>query len=451
MTTSERRARRLRLWSSLGAIALLGAALGLLSAAAPAKTPAAAPGKVPAAARSTAPVELVETRPIETAIGNPEVAEVLPAWLALIDGAKHTIDLEQFYLSTWPGEPMDPILASLGQAAKRGVKLRLILDARMYRTYPRAADSLAGVPGWQVRLVDFGRITGGVQHSKFFLVDGEIAYVGSQNFDWRSLKHIHELGVAIRDARVTSDFEHVFDMDWNVARAPSEPADTTKRAFVPLPFHAAGALPYRIVQAPGDTVELWPGWSPRTFIPDTTRWDLRFIERTLDAAKSEIAIQIYSYSPRARDGNTLPYDTALRSAAARGVRVKLIVPDWTVGGSGFKSIQDLAAVPNVEVKLSSVPEWSGGYIPFARVEHCKYMVVDTLVTWVGTDNWEPSYFFNARNLSVTMSNRRLAAQARAIFESSWTAPSASALDPKATYTPRTHGEQAPAGRTKYGG
>jgi phosphatidylserine/phosphatidylglycerophosphate/cardiolipin synthase-like enzyme len=448
MTKLERlasgRARR-----RMALAAALIAAAGLLGAAAPAKPPA--PAKSPEPARSLVPVQLVETRPVETAIGNPDVADVLPTWLALIGGARHTIDLEQFYLSTWPGEPMDPVLAALGAAAKRGVKIRLILDARMYKTYPRAADSLASVPGWQVRLIDFNLIGGGVQHAKFFLVDGEIAYVGSQNFDWRSLKHIHELGVAIRDARVETDFEHVFDMDWAVARAPSAPADTTKRAFTPPPFQAAGALPYRIVQAPGDTVEMWPGWSPRSFIPDTARWDLGFIRRALGAAKSEIAIQIYSYAPTARDGNALPFDAALRAAAGRGVRVRMIVPDWTVGGGGFKSILDLASVPNVEIKLSSVPEWSGGYIPFARVEHCKYMVVDTLVTWVGTDNWEPGYFFNSRNLSVTMKNRPLARQARAIFESSWKAPSASPLDPKATYTPRAHGEQAPPGRTKYGG
>jgi len=427
---------------ALGALALPCAA-ALLGAAAPAKAPAPAP--------PSAPVALVETRPIETGIGNPDVADALPTWLALIGAARHTIDLEEFYLSTWPGEPMEPVLAALGAAARRGVQIRLILDSRMYRTYPRGADSLAGASGWQVRLIDFGRISGGIQHAKFFLVDGELVYVGSQNFDWRSLKHIHELGVAIRDSRVTTDYEHVFDMDWAVGRAPSSPPDTTKFVSAPPPFHAAGELPYRIVQAPGDTVELWPGWSPKSFVPDMSRWDLSFIQRTLDAAKSEIAIQIYSYSPTARDGNRLPFDASLRAAAARGVRVKLIVPDWTIGGGGFKSIQDLAGVPNVEVKLSSLPDWSGGYIPFARVEHCKYMVVDTVMTWVGTDNWEPSYFFNARNLSVTMRNRRLAEQARKIFESSWTAPSASALDPKATYTPRPHGEQAPAGRTKYGG
>src|SRR5262249_28257724 len=149
--------------------------------------PAAAPKPTPpgAASRATAkdappalamkPVQLIETRAIETTIGNPSLPAAADAWVAVIRGAKKKIDVEEFYLSTGPGEPMEPVMAALGDAVKRGVQIRFILDARMSRTYPRGADSLSHVAGWQVRLVDYGRIAGGVQHAKFFLVDGRIS------------------------------------------------------------------------------------------------------------------------------------------------------------------------------------------------------------------------------------------------------------------------------------
>ena len=73
------------------------------------------------------------------------------------------------------------------------------------------------------------------------------------------------------------------------------------------------------------------------------------------------------------------------------------------------------------------------------------------LAWVGTANWEPSYFHGTRNVSVTMRNRPLAGQARIIFEASWQAPGAAALDPAATYPRKEHGENPPAGRKKYGG
>ena len=405
----------------------------------------------PPARAAVPPVELVETRPIETALGNPSLPSALGTWIELIEGAQRSIDLEQFYLSTWPHEPMDDVLEALGAAVKRGVRVRLLLDAGMYRTYPRAADSLAKVPGFAVRLVDFRRIAGGIQHSKYFLVDGETTFLGSQNFDWRALKHIHELGVRIRDPRVTNDFQHVFELDWEMGTPIGQVPDTTRVAHAAQVTHGPGTLPYRIVQAPGDTVLLWPSWNPRRFVPDTTLWDLDVLVRTLDRARHEVVLQVLSYSLGDRRLRDDSLDRALRRAAARGARVRLIVSDWEMGSSGLEALQQLTRVPGIEVRLSTVPEWSGGYIPFGRVEHCKYVVVDTLWTWVGTSNWSPDYFHASRNLAVTMMNRAIARDARTIFETSWLAPGAAPLAPDSTYAPKVHGEEPPAGVRKYGG
>ena len=130
--------------------------------------------------------------------------------------------------------------------------------------------------------------------------------------------------------------------------------------------------------------------------------------------------------------------------------MRVIASDWQAG-AGLAALQQLVRVPGIEVRLSTVPEWSGGYIPFARVEHCKYVVADTLVTWVGTSNWSPDYFHASRNLAVTMRNRPLARQARAVFETSWRAHGAAVLVPDSTYTAKPRGEETPPGRVRYGG
>lgn len=395
------------------------------------------------------PIELIETRPIETTLGNPALASTLETWLEMIRGARRSIDLEQFYLSTWPGEPMEAVIAELGNAAKRGVRIRLLLDARMYKTYPGTADSLAKLRNFEVRRIDIGRIAGGVQHAKFFLIDDDLVFLGSQNTDWRALKHIHELGVRIRDARVARDFRSVFEMDWAAATPAGAEPDTTEIARAVQTTRAPGILPYAIVQAPGDTVWLWPSWSPKRFVPDTTQWDRDRLIATLDGAAHEVVAQSLNYGlGRERD---LTLDEALRRAAARGVRVRLIVSDWEMGASGMRDLQALARVPNVEVRLSTIAEWSGGYIPFARVEHCKYLVADTLVTWLGTSNWEPNYFHSSRNLAVTMRNRPLASAARQVFETVWNDAGVVALNPDSTYAPKIRGEEPPPGRKKYGG
>ena len=116
----------------------------------------------------------------------------------------------------------------------------------------------------------------------------------------------------------------------------------------------------------------------------------------------------------------------------------------------MRALDSLARVPGVQVRLSSVAEWSGGYIPFARVEHCKYMVVDTLVTWVGTSNWTPSYFHTTRNVAVTLRNHPLALEARTVFETSWRANAAHPVHEGAVYPARLHGETPPPGVRKIG-
>ncbi len=420
---------------SLAAVLVVAGAAGVASAVRSADVPAP-------------PVQLVETVPVETRLGNPELPSAHDVWLEMIRGAKRTLDVEEFFLSPWPNEPMEDVLAAIGMAAKRGVQVRLILDAGMHRTYPLPADSLAKVPGIAVRLLDMGKIAGGVQHAKYFTVDGREVFLGSQNLDWRALEHIHELGVRVRDPGVTGVFQQVFDMDWEAAGAG---LDSTALAARPLAAAPSGPRSFWIAQGPRDTVRLWPSYSPWRFIPDPTRWDLERIPQLLESARGEIVVQLLTYSPEGRGRSDPTLDSALRRAARRGVKVRMVISDWEKGGSGIRALQSLAREPNVEIKLSTVPEWSGGYIPFARVEHCKYAVVDTQRVWVGTSNWEPSYFHGTRNVAVTLANRPLARQARAIFEASWRASGAVPIDPDSTYASTIHGETPPPGKKKYGG
>jgi phosphatidylserine/phosphatidylglycerophosphate/cardiolipin synthase-like enzyme len=426
---------RLGLIVAGGLAALVAAAL---AAGAATQTPANGP-----------PLELVETVPVETGLGNPKLPAAYDVWLDMIHGAKRSIAFEGFYLSDWPGEPLHPVLEALGQAGARGVAVHILLDQGMHRTYPLPADSLARLPGIEVRTIDFKRIAGGIQHAKFFIVDHEDLFLGSQNFDWRALKHIHELGVRVRDHRTAKAFEDVFNWDWFAADTTRWVQDGSR--FGPRrPGAARIAVPIPIVQSPGDTAFVWPSYSPLGFIPDSTRWDEDAVVGLIDAARHEIVVQVLTYAPEEYGEKDEALDRALRLAAGRGVDVKLLVSDWEVNGKGLDWLKRLAQVPHIEVKLSTLPEWSGGYIPFARVEHCKYMVVDSISTWVGTGNWSPGYFHSSRNLGLTIRNRPIGREARQVFETSWTAPSAAALRVDYDYPQKIRGLTPPPGEKAYG-
>ena len=86
--------------------------------------------------------ELVESVPIETNLDNPDIRNTLEVWLEMINGAKKSLDIEQFYISNKPGEPLEEVLGAIIAASERGVNVRIIVDAGMYKTYPQSVDSL---------------------------------------------------------------------------------------------------------------------------------------------------------------------------------------------------------------------------------------------------------------------------------------------------------------------
>jgi phosphatidylserine/phosphatidylglycerophosphate/cardiolipin synthase-like enzyme len=211
-----------------------------------------------------------------------------------------------------------------------------------------------------------------------------------------------------------------------------------------------GMLPLRLLLSPGDTLRVWPSFSPKGHIPDPGLWDLDQLVRLIDSAKHEVVAQVLTYGNGRGAERDSTLDEALRRAAGRGVRVRLLVSDWEADNARIGDLQRLSAVPNVEARLSSIADWSGGYIPFARVEHCKYMVVDSLWTWVGTSNWEPDYFHSSRNAALSLENRPIAYQARGIFETGWRAAASRRVTADGKYTPRIHRETPPPGKKVYG-
>ena len=408
-----------------------------------------AAGQTPAKPAVAPPVQLVETIPVESGLGDPSLPQAAPVWVEMIDGARQSLDLEHFYLSHWPSEPTGPVIDAIGRAAARGVRVRLLLDVRFQSTYPEPADSLGKLTGIELRWIDMKKISGGgIQHAKVMIVDGEQVFVGSQNLDWRALKHIHEMGVRVRNQNIASLFERVFEFDWKASAPGATPPPPGSAG--PLPRATLASFPLALVQGPGDTVRVWPSFCPRSQLPDSALWDEDQIVRLLNGAKREVVVQVltYGFGRGAERDSTL--DLALRRAAARGVHVRLLVSDWEADSPRIAELQRLTTVPNIEVRLSSVPEWSGGYVPFARVEHCKYMVVDSLRTWVGTSNWEPDYFRLSRNAALTLENRRIALQARGVFETGWKAAASRPLTAEATVARRPHGDTPPPGRKAYG-
>jgi phosphatidylserine/phosphatidylglycerophosphate/cardiolipin synthase-like enzyme len=380
------------------------------------------------------PMELVESIPIGTVLDNPGIRNTQEVWVEMIGDARRTLDIEQFYISNARGEALDTVITAIVQAAERGVSVRLIVDSKMYKTYPETADSLGNRPGISMRVIDFAKIAGGIQHAKFFIVDGRTVFLGSQNFDWRALTHIHELGFRIEDAATAAALGKVFEIDWALADKGNTLA--SEKLVQAEQLH----VPFRIPLVPGDTVHLTPTWSPRGLIPDSSLWDEPQIINLIDGARKNLRLQFLSFSATGRDRTPYPvFDDAIRRAAQRGVKVMMIVADWGKSTPSESNLKALSSVPNVQVRYSVIPEWSGGYVSYARVEHCKYVVADEDRFWLGTSNCEKSYFHASRNIGIVCANGTLTRTLEQIFSKSWNGPYVEPISPEGIYAPRKHG------------
>ena len=372
---------------------------------------------VPALAQGQ--TQLVQSIPRETTLAHPQLGLAKDVWVELIRGAQAHLDFGEFYIASAPGGAMEPVLLELERAAARGVKIRFVLSKVMLNQDPQALARLKAIKGLDLRIFDLKGVSGGIIHAKYFLVDGKEAYLGSQNFDWRALEHIHELGIRSTDARIVSRLQQVFEVDWAFALDQKLPAPTQ-----------APVLPQVLADA-----ELVA--SPAFLAPAGVRPAITALVQLIDQAHNHIQVQLLTYSPVSGKGHYWPViDQALREAAVRGVKVQLLVSDWMFKSRGLAHLKSLALIPNVEIRVASIPEASTGHIPFCRTIHSKYMLVDGGVLWLGTSNWEQDYFEASRNVEVILRQPVLVQQAGEVFTRLWTSPYAQPLDPMKAYAPR---------------
>ncbi len=388
-------------------------------------------------------VELVESWPSGTSLDHADIRDASDVWLEMIEAARVSIDLAQFYVSDAPANvrnapfnvrdaqgadaisKLGRIVAAIESAAARGVKVRGLFDAKFHRTYPETIDRLGRVTNIETRLLDLKPVTGGVLHAKYFVVDGRVTFLGSQNFDWRSLEHIQELGVRIDSAPVARAFLEAFDLDWRIAGGQKRTSDASK---------SAEAFPLRIGEGVFE-FSITPVYSPVELAPDPRLWDLPRMTALIDGAKKTVHVQLMTYRMTNRDGDYFEVlENALRRAAARGVKVQLLLADWCMRKGTIEGLQALEPLANVEVKLVTIPQSEAGFVPFARVVHAKYMAVDGRAAWIGTSNWEKDYFHASRNVGLVIEGGALPRQLDAFFLDGWNGPYAKAVDPCTTYT-----------------
>ncbi|KAM8948455.1 5'-3' exonuclease PLD4 [Lycaon pictus] len=415
-------------------------------------------GEAPKPLQDSCRLVLVESIPqdLPSAAGSPSAQPLAQAWLQLLDAAQESIHVASFYWSlTGADIGVNDSSSQLGEALLR--KLEQLLDKNISLVVATSSRSLAkkstdlqvlAARGAQVRYVPMEKLTGGVLHSKFWVVDGRHIYLGSANMDWRSLTQVKELGAIIYNcSHLALDLEKTFQTYW-VLGAP--------KAVLPKAWphnfwsHINRFQPLR-GRFDGVPTTAYLSASPPVLCPHGRTRDLEALLAVMGGAQDFIYASVMEYFPTTRFVHPARYwpvlDTALRAAAFnRGVRVRLLVSCWPhTDPSMFPSLRSLQAFSNpaagvsVDVKVFIVPVRNHTNIPFSRVNHSKFVVTEK-AAYVGTSNWSEDYFSSTSGVSLVVSQRPSGArpgvrtvqeQLRRLFERDWDSQYAVGLDGQA--------------------
>lgn len=290
-------------------------------------------------------------------------AQAYPAMLEAIAAARTSVAAASYIFDcNGIGEQF---VRALGDAAKRGVEVRVLIDDVDVRFSRTTAVKPLRAAGVTVAIFNPPLVPARLHavnlrnHRKILVVDGEVAFTGGLNVDcryWRPeapAQAFRDLQFRLRGPVVAHVME-VFADDWQFAT--DEPLRGT--AWFPLPGPAGEVLARGIEAGPDESFE-------------RLRWT---ILGGINAAQRSVRVLTPYFLP---DQGLI---SALDAAAMRGVDVDIVIPEtsdlphvqWAVFGQ-------LSQVLDHGCRVWARP---------APFDHSKLLVVDGAWTLFGSTNWD---------------------------------------------------------------
>ncbi|XP_067143881.1 5'-3' exonuclease PLD3-like isoform X2 [Centruroides vittatus] len=374
--------------------------------------------------------------------GSPQHLSTYEGWMNLIGMAQNTIDIASFYWtlkgndviqdpSDWQGEMIFKELLQAGTERKININIAQNIPSKSYSDNDTKELETKGAA--TVRNLNFTKLLGsGILHTKFWIIDNQHFYIGSANMDWRALTQVKELGIIMYNCScLAKDLKKIFDAYWLLGKTEKIPLHWPAKFETPFnKYHPA------LLNINDTFTNVYLSSSPVEFCPKSRTTDLLSILNIIYKAEKFIYISVMDYFPALIYSKHLRYwatiDDALKEAAInRRVNVKLLISHWNhtrpVMLSFLKSLQILNSkeIP-IEVKLFVVPSFtpSQSKIPFARVNHNKYMVTEK-TGYIGTSNWSEDYFKSTAGVGFIVDNVNssyaspIQQQLKSIFDRDW--------------------------------
>jgi cardiolipin synthase A/B len=304
----------------------------------------------------------------------------------------------EFFITAWD-DTTNVFCTALADAVKRGVKVRLLYDDIASRAYPGFKEmnsklTAAGIEWHEMMpikpLKGKWRRPDLRNHRKLLVVDGKVAFMGSQNMIDSSYllpknikvgRHWKDLNIKITGEIVT-ELEAVFAMDWYTETGEKLGAE------LELVTDPDGSVPMQLLPS-------GPGYLT---IPN-----LRLFTGLVHRAQQKLSLTSPYFVP---DDSLLE---AITTAAYRGVAVELFVSeqaDQFMVQHAQASYYDVLLEAGVRIYLYPKP----------TVLHAKHFTVDDMVGIIGSSNMDYRSFGLDYEITLMSTGKQFVADLQAVAD-----------------------------------
>jgi phosphatidylserine/phosphatidylglycerophosphate/cardiolipin synthase-like enzyme len=363
--------------------------------------------------QSSFDAEAFDLRGGVTAVLSPDAGDA--PLLRFLGSAHTTIEVSVY---TFASERIASILAD---AARRGVRIRVLLDGGPVGGIPSEEHNITR--GLARAGVDIRWATGGPDvvkryrflHAKYAIVDSRAAWIGSENFGDAGFPSGRTgnrgWSVVVEDVELTTRLHAVFEADFDPRRRDSIPVETVSDYQLPAP---------PVLPAWSASPSSGPRRSRLVVGPDTAL-DPEGVLHMFASARDRVSLEAFYLEDTWRDAPS-PFLEAAFDAARRGVVVRILLDgSWSSVQPESGTNDETLARINERAKAGQLPLEVRLLEPRGSIErlHNKGMVVDGRTVLVSSMNWALGSATENREIGILLEDDAVARFFEAAFNADW--------------------------------
>ncbi|MBT3392707.1 MAG: hypothetical protein HN833_03485 [Elusimicrobiaceae bacterium] len=347
---------------------------------------------------------IVQSIAKNTVPAHPETTTTLDAWLTMIKGAKKEILIQMPYMISKDGNKMKWLVKALKDSAESGVKVKILLDEMFTRKITATISTLRKYKNIEYKIVDISTVPNCIQHAKIIITDSQNVFLGSQNFDYRALDEISEIGLIVKNKSLAESFKDVFNFIWH------QSANQTTHGYS-FENIVSNQNPIS-AKFKGEDIQIYPSFSPVDMFSQIHNTLISEIIKIINSSDDTLYLSVMTFNPTR---NWTEISDALIKAEKRGVKINLMFADWTLKKSASKIKKLQRQMPSATIKIATIPQ-PKEFIPYARVVHTKFIVADGNKLLLTTANFEKDYFYKNIDAGLTIKSKNIAKIFEDIFK-----------------------------------